>query len=303
MGEKEERIKQRREIIRRRHYGDKKETDNPASSHGKKDDDFGQVKSEQQVVESVSHLQRRKKDQVDTITSFRVNADTAEGALRIEHETFRQTYLSIIKKENEQIQYPRSSWESVSDENDLIRCHDIIEGIKHDYEETITRKDELIESFRKSLIKQDDLYIECLRQHEAVANKVRKKSTTELETMVALYKDELKSIDEAFREDRSSMLSNGTNTLSSLSQKMSTSAKDHLNDMYRRKEDKEENILQTHDAMAEDFNGLRDRLQKQVTDLERQLSVSKGMYSGRWRQRERERESILTTPRTFILFY
>ncbi len=281
MGEKEERIKQRREVIHRRYYGTENETDNPASSHEKTDANFEQLKSEQQVVESVSHLQRRKKDQIDSITSFRVSADTAEGALRIEHEITRKNYLSIIKKEHEHIQYPRSSWESVSDENDLIRCHEIIEGIKHEYEEIIARKDDLIERFKERLIKQDDLYIECLRQHEVVTNRVREQSTTELEAMVALYKNELKSIDETFQETRRNMLSNGTETLTSLSQKKSTDAKGHLNDMYRRKEEKEDNILQTHDAMTADFNGLRTRLQRQVTDLEQQLSVSKGMYSGR----------------------
>lgn len=277
---KEERIRKRRELLKRQLSNDE---DQPLTTSSSEEDrsKHAPLRNEQQIAESVSHLQRVKNEQLNEIASFRIDTDRREAKRRVEHEHSRKEYMEITKAEIESnVQGPETCWASMSNEDDLLRFHEGMEMMKSAYDEIIERKSELIDSLKSKLLLRDELFLTGLSEQETTATKLRELSAKELEALDSLYMNELKSIKEAFREDRKNMIGGQASTLASLANTKSAVSEESLDAMRRRKESKEENVLETHDLVVEKYNKMRNRLQEQVTELERELSMSKGIYSG-----------------------
>jgi len=180
MNDKEERIKRRREIIQKqRENVTKKEVDNLASTTETSPSDHQDLKSEQQIADSLSQLRHRKANLISEVTYIRINVDRRECSRRIEHENSRNENLSQARAEDGKAHSDSDTkWGDVINQGaDLKQVHDAMEHIRGNYDEILQRKDNLIEDFRCKLRQQDHLYLETLREYERIIDRTRELTT------------------------------------------------------------------------------------------------------------------------------
>lgn len=289
MPDKEERIKRRREIIQKRcsekvTKGDqinKEVTANDCESVGKPLD-HEHLKSEQQIAESVSQLRRRKENHIQDVSSTRIKVNHEESSRRIQHEHKRSEIIEKAKagqKLNAEDVLIEIDWDTLDqDAIDLKEIHDTMKKIKSNYDEILAEKDSLIDDFREELKQQDQLYLDGLRSQERTIDHTREMTTKQISAIKAFGDDELKAIDEAFEEDRRILINEQSAHLKSLGDKKRSAVKESLQTVDTRKDDNEKDILNAHDAVNAEYNTLRNKLQDQVAQLEREWSVSRGLY-------------------------
>ena len=297
MNDKEERIKRRREIIQKqRENVTKKEVDNLASTTETSPSDHQDLKSEQQIADSLSQLRHRKANLISEVTYIRINVDRRECSRRIEHENSRNENLSQARAEDGKAHSDSDTkWGDVINQGaDLKQVHDAMEHIRGNYDDILQRKDNLIEDFRCKLRQQDHLYLETLREYERIIDRTRELTTDQTLAIQKLCKDESKSIDEAFREDRRILIDEQSTQLKSLMEKKRCDVVTSLTSMQGRMGTKEQSLLTTHDKVTEEYNVLRNKLQEQVAELEREWSVSRGLYSVSTDQIEYDHREIET---------
>ena len=284
MSEKEERIKRRRETIqKRRDNAGKVKADNSETTNSVTSPSSGHehLKSEQQIVESISHLRRRKESLFKELSSIRIDVDSRENSHRIECESRRN---DILKQTKEGIDIGNDDIAALSkhdkqDSDDIKETHETMEMIRKKYNAILDNKDIVIEVFKKKLRDHDHDYLETLKKHESIIDNIRDLTMDQISVMQKLRVDELKSIDEAFREDRRALIEEHSINLKTLMEKKESIVVSSLDSIQNRMDEKEKRILQAHDTVSKEYNDLRDKLQEQVTQLEREWSVSRGLYS------------------------
>ncbi len=288
MSAREDRIRRRREIIQKRcsenaTKGDQDDKDSTTSESIEKDSNNECLKSEQQIAESLSQLKRRKDNHIQDATSIRVKVDREENVRRIERESYRSKInekAKAVLKQNLNIDgSTKIDWDALDPGTvELKEIYNNMEKIKNNYDEILAEKDCLIEEFRLELKQQDQLYLESLKNQEETIDRTREMTSKQISAIKTFCDDELKAIDESFQEDRRHLIQEHAAHLKSLAAKKRSAADESLRAASDRKDEKEKKILDAHDAVNAEYNALRDKLQDQVAQLEREWSVSRGLY-------------------------
>jgi hypothetical protein len=286
MSSKEERIERRREIIQKRYYENytnEHQCNEEASvneSEGKSLD-HERLLSEQQIAESLSQLHRRKDDHIKDTKSIREEVDGDENARRTQYEKERSKLIEKAKcgglNDGVSIEIV---WDISEDETTtrMRELHEKMEEIKKNYNDILAEKDSLIDDFEDKLKHQDQIYLEGLRKQEHTIDLTQKMAKKQISAIKKFCDDELKAIEEAFQEDRRILINEQTIHLKSLADKKREAVKGSLQTMQSRKQEKDRKILNTYDSVNEEYNALRNKLQDQVSKLEREWSVSRGLH-------------------------
>lgn len=286
MSEKKERIKRRREIINKRLHEKAViagETNKEVAAIENSSSDDEVLKSDQQIAESVSQLQRKKENHTRDVTSTRVKVNKEESLRRICHEIKRREIIEKARDGGKQENICDSAgietnWDDITHNEDIRNVHNTMKKIKETYDDIIEKKNSLLEDFLCQLKQQDHTYLESLRNQTDTINHARELSTKQISAIKAFSDQELKSINEAFRDDRRNLINDHSAHLKSLADKKRSLIEQSVKTLELRNLDREKKIGNAYDEVNKEYNALREKLQDQVVQLEREWSISRGLH-------------------------
>lgn len=276
---KEARIRLRRERIRRRYDDSPKESTELSRPSDRVT--FSDETSERQIFESLQHLAKVKKDSLDTISRFRINVSNLENERRVEEESLRESRFRSAQCDEgaESSNKLDARWDNLSLVDNPIDLFDEMEEIRVLHLNTLRQSDIIVNDLKGKLIERDEAFIDNLREQAKHINELQTtidKATMDLETH---YCDELKSIEEAFVEDRASKIQDQAKNLSLLVENKMKNLEHSLEELFRRKHEKQKISSQHQDEATKTYNELKTDLYEQVNKIECDLAISQGMYA------------------------
>jgi hypothetical protein len=282
---KEERIKRRRDIIQRRREGSlRKEFDQENDKHEIASCNLFQ--SEQQVVESLSQLERCMENQIQDVTAIQIKLGREESAIRAKNELNQSEILKQVESNDDNDDNEEHLVETIWDEiqaffpnTDVRETHDALENAKMKFEHLLHEKDGMIDILSDGLKEQDLVFLETVKNQEITADSMRALVDNQMLSIQRLSRYELRSVEEMFEKDRGTLLEEHSSEIRSLVQKKRLEEIASLNAMQKRVDEKTENAAKTHDEVTEEYNSLQNKLQEQVSQLERDWSLSRGLYA------------------------
>ena len=125
------------------------------------EDEMMRFKGQQQIANSLKHLDGKKANGIDVITGIRVKADWAESQRRIAEETQRQHRLKALQEEavrsGKQNASVEMRWAELLDKNIPQELFAAIEEQRQNCAAIISSKDALIAEFHLQLKMKDQL--------------------------------------------------------------------------------------------------------------------------------------------------
>ena len=284
MDEKQARIRLRRERIRRRYEDSLKESNDLSRGIDERITSGVTETSERQIFESLQHLAKVKKDYLDSITSFRISVTRRENDRRVQEEIHRESRYQSTKQQNDVVQSSenetlKAQWDLLKEIDNPMEQFEAMERIQALYQHSLNSSDMILNDLRGKLIQKDEAFIENLRNQAINVNQLQETIDKTKLDMQTHYCDELKSIEEAFVDDRTSKMQNQANDLSLLVQNKMKSLELRLEELLKRRNDKQKIASQHQDEAIKTYNELKTSLYNQVNKIECDLAISKGMYA------------------------
>ena len=126
------------------------------------------LQGQQQIANSLSHLDKKKSSGITSVTDIRVAADFRENQRRINEELLRQDRLQRLQEEavrsGKQNAAVEMKWAELLDQNMPQELHKEILHQKSACADIISSKDGLIREFQQQLKSKDEEYVKALKQ-------------------------------------------------------------------------------------------------------------------------------------------
>ena len=165
--DKEERKRVRQARVDARNASEDKEAGSKAGRGGAQEE-VRRSKGQQQIADSLAHLDKKKSGGIENITHIRVAADWREGQRRVAEEKQRQERLQRLQEEavrsGKQNAAVEMRWAELLDQNMPQELHSEIEAQKEACGQIIASKDTLIREFQLQLKAKDEEYVKALKQ-------------------------------------------------------------------------------------------------------------------------------------------
>ena len=165
--DKEERKRVRQARVDARNASEDKEAGSKAGRGGAQEE-VRRSKGQQQIADSLAHLDKKKSGGIENITHIRVAADWREGQRRVAEEKQRQERLQRLQEEavrsGKQNAAVEMRWAELLDQNMPQELHSEIEAQKEACGQIIASKDSLIREFQLQLKAKDEEYVKALKQ-------------------------------------------------------------------------------------------------------------------------------------------
>lgn len=280
MNEKEERKRIRRERIRRRFDNSPQEVAqlSPVSESKSKKEN-----SEIQVLESLAFLVKKKKDDLDTVTHFRVDSVQNETDRRLKEEEFRERRYQISEPNgkidtNDEIERLQLSWESLLQIDKPLDLFGEMTSIKSSYNHVLDQKDTIISELKKQLIEKDEAYLDNLRKQSDITTQLQFSMDNSMLDLQTHYCNELKSIKDTLVDDRTLRIQSQLKMLNELVENKAKHIEYGLEELMRRREEKQNVLECSQDKTTQVYNDLKTNLYAQVNKLECELAISRAIY-------------------------
>lgn len=169
-------------------------------------------KGQQQIADSLSHLDKKKSHGITSVTQIRVAADYRENSRRINEETARQERLQRLQEEavrsGKQNAAVEMRWAELLDHNMPQELYKEIVSQKQACGQIIESKNDLIRDFQQQLKSKDEEYVKALKQQADDAEEMLIRMRSEFKELQEEYEVELDAIEEAFLNERDELLAN-----------------------------------------------------------------------------------------------
>lgn len=273
----EERKRIRRRRIEKRHAAETNADETKDSlSQG------AQKSGQQQVSESLFHLDRRKFAGIQDVTSIRVETDEHEAKRRIDDERTRHDRLAKLQHEalasakaNAAIEM---KWAELLEREIPQELHHEIQLQMSSCSSIIHSKDSLISEFQRQLRAKDEEYVRALRKQAADVEELLVRIRKEFRELHSEYDKELDAIEDAYGEERDKMIGDHSAEMDELFDQRRTrenyykEAKQKREEMYQR--EMEDLITRG----ADQYNKLKIELEMNIQTLKEQLEEIRATY-------------------------
>ena len=239
-------------------------------------------KGQQQIANSLKHLDGKKATGIDGITEIRVKADWEESQRRIAEETQRQQRLKALQEEavrtGKQNASVEMKWAELLDKQIPQELFAAIEEQKKNCAAIIESKDALIAEFHLQLKMKDEEYVKSLKTQSEDVESLLTKMRTEFKELQSEYEVELLAIEDAFLTERSELLTANKGEIDDLFDRRKQAELDFMAVKQKREEAHQQEIedLIVHDS--EEYNKLKIKLETDIQTLEQQLEEMQATY-------------------------
>jgi hypothetical protein len=225
-------------------------------------------------------------NQIQDVTAIQIKLGREESAIRAKNELNQSEILKQVESNDDNDDNEEHLVETIWDEiqaffpnTDVRETHDALENAKMKFEHLLHEKDGMIDILSDGLKEQDLVFLETVKNQEITADSMRALVDNQMLSIQRLSRYELRSVEEMFEKDRGTLLEEHSSEIRSLVQKKRLEEIASLNAMQKRVDEKTENAAKTHDEVTEEYNSLQNKLQEQVSQLERDWSLSRGLYA------------------------
>lgn len=246
------------------------------------EEEMMRFKGQQQIANSLKHLDGTKSKGIDSITSIRVKADWEESQRRIVEETKRQERLRDLQEEavrsGKQNAAVEMRWADLLDKQIPQELFTAIEEQKKNCAAIIASKDKLISEFHLQLKMKDEEYVKSLKSQSDDVENLLSKMRSEFKELQGEYEVELMAIEDAFMTERSELLQANKNDIDALFDSRKQAELDYMAAKQKREEEDQQEIedLIVHDS--EEYNKLKIKLETDIQTLEQQLEEMQATY-------------------------
>lgn len=277
---KEERIKVRQRRIEARNASKNDEARNGRGNEVL--ENAIRSKGQQQVADSLAHLDKKKMRGIEGVTNVRVAADWRESQRRDEEEKQRQERLHRLQEEavrsGKQNAAVELRWSELLDQNMPQELHDEIESQKAACAEIIASKDTLIREFQLQLKAKDEEYVKSLKQQAQDIEDLLQRMRLEFKELQQEYELELEAIEDAFLTERDELLSANRAEIEGLFEKRREMELLYMDRKREREEQYQQEIEELLVRDAEEYNNLKIKLETDIQTLEQQLEEMRATY-------------------------
>jgi len=246
------------------------------------EEETSRYKGQQQIADSLAHLDKKKSSGIDSVTMVRVEADWRESQRRISEEQQRQERLRALQEEavrsGKQNASVEMRWSQLLQKTMPQELYESIHGQKQACADILASKDSLIREFNLQLKAKDEEYVRALKQQSEDVEEVLERMRAEFKDLQEEYEVELESVEDAFLSDRTKLLERNKEEIDALFDKRKTAELDFMDQKQKREEmyQKEVEDLIVHDQ--EEYNKLKIKLETDIQTLEQQLEEMQATY-------------------------
>lgn len=237
---------------------------------------------QQQVVESLFHLDRRKKAGLQDVTAIRVASDEMESKRRIDDESLRRDRLA--KLQDEALASAKAN-AAVEMKWAQILEKEIPQELQHEIQiqmascsAIIRSKDELISEFQRQLRNKDEEYVRTLRQQAEDVEELLTRIRREFEEMQAEYDKELDAIEEAYMDERDRFISDHTADIDLMFEQRRGKENYYKETKQKREEQYQRDVDELITKGADQYNKLKIELELNIQTLKQQLEDIRATY-------------------------
>ncbi|KAJ1446860.1 sperm tail-domain-containing protein [Pelagophyceae sp. CCMP2097] len=258
--------------------------DNEASNKRGKEaaEESSRSKGQQQIANSLTHLDKKKGGGIENITQIRVAADWREARRRVAEEQQRQDRLQRLQEEavrsGQQNAAVEMRWAELLDQNMPQELHDDIEAQKSACSEIVASKDALIREFQLQLKLKDEEYVKALKQQADDVEELLRRMRLEFKELHEEYEVELEAIEDAFLTERDDVLQANKAAVDSLFEQRREMELQYMDRKRAREEAYQTEIEDLLVKDAEEYNKLKIKLETDIQALEQQLEEMRATY-------------------------
>ncbi|KAL0587613.1 hypothetical protein ABG067_002909 [Albugo candida] len=237
---------------------------------------------EQQVQSSANHLHDLKLSSTNQITSVRVRADDLEAKRRIEEESRLRIRHSRIHQEAAESNAKNGSieakWGDLGQMNMPQEIQDELQVLNTACEEIVSSKNRVILEFQKELRKKDEDYVKSLRIQSEDVEQLIARMGQQYRELQEEYELELSYMEQAFIKERCELVEANRAEIDALFDARREMEISFLEMKQARDEKNVQEIEALRVRDAEEYNGLKIKLETNMQTLEQQLEDMRAAY-------------------------
>ncbi|GFH60524.1 hypothetical protein CTEN210_17000 [Chaetoceros tenuissimus] len=283
MSTREERIQKRRELIQERCA---KAVNNGEENNEVNLEDTVSIKNEEiphhgikQVNQSLSLMNLTKNTHVKEITNIQLKQEKAEHQLRKIYSKERQEVSRLAGEAKSMLHQDFVENFNISPNDDVKEVYSQLESIRNGCQSNLEAFSNVVNQLHAILRCQEQQYIDTVKQQENFVDTIRNLMCAQLSSLETLANDELLAIEEMYEVDRNSLIEKQKSQLDAMIRDKEEFEQQELQLVSTAAEERSLATLKVYDEVNKEYNALRDKLQNEVYELEREWSVSKGLYS------------------------
>ena len=239
-------------------------------------------KGEEQVRASRRELTLLKTAASDAVTKYRVETDAQENERRIREEVHQAARMQKTQEEASMSQRRQGSIQMKFDS--LYQCkvpQDLLKEIEQQREacnKVIEIKDQLIREFRAQLRDKEEEYVKSLKQQSEDIDRLIETMHAQTNTMVAAYTRELKSIEDAFCQERRELLDANEKEIEGLVNQRRARERDHGKRREARVWEDQKVLEDKYEENAEKYNKSKMDMQHDIHGLAQEMERMRALY-------------------------
>ncbi|CAM9946191.1 unnamed protein product, partial [Phaeothamnion confervicola] len=239
-------------------------------------------KGQQQAVDALAHLDKKKAAGIDAVTAVRVGADERETQRRDSEERKRQERLQRLQEEavrsGKQNAAIEMRWSELLEQNMPQELHDDVEAQKAACARVVAGKDALVAAFQAQLKAKDEEYIKGLKQQAADVDELLRRVRTETRELRDAYDAELEAVDDAFLQERDEVLATNKAEMDAIFERRRETDLAHMERKQRLQERQHDEIEEMLTRDSEEYSKLKVKLESDMATLEQQLEEMRATY-------------------------
>lgn len=289
-GDKEERIKARRQRIAERVEAAKRSASSGTDGEQSDSTTYATTTSHEPsnaVKQALTKLSTMRMRTDASVAQIVLDAHQSEAQRRKQLNAHCQ---ELHNKVNAEVHKEQHDFEKEEDGNtnpgydQLVHLHDALEvkesleSAQRASEHIVHSKEQLIDELNKALREQDDAYSRALKQQAEEIDTLISRMGAQYRELESACADELRAVEDAFLRERSEVLDANEKELESLRQRWHNQRQQYQKQLEDRMEEYNNEIVRLRQQDAEDFNILKIRLETDIQNLEQHLEAMRATY-------------------------
>ena len=232
------------------------------------------LKSDIQLINSMSHLDKKKSNGILRVTELRVKSNDEEYQRRLKEEENRHERMVAVENEAKQssrFRMKENDWKSMLESKTLEGLKEGMEKLKRRMQDAVDIKAKMIQQLRHEIKRKDEGFVNALNENTSAIEELRQRITQESKRMALAYRLEMNAIDEAFLEDRMQLLTEHKKEINGLMLKKKAVELKWIQKQNHRRSQFENEADQEQAKGDDQYNKLKIKLEKDVHQLEYKL--------------------------------
>ncbi|KAG5186134.1 sperm tail-domain-containing protein [Tribonema minus] len=276
--DKEERKKTRRQRVSKALVAQE-----PGRKAGAQEAHVNEVsESEQQVADSLAHLDKNKSAGIDSVTAVRVAADDRETQRRVAEEAARLERMRRLQEESVLSSRANAAvemrWGELLEQGMPRELHAEVEAQRDACAAIVASKDALIAEFQAQLRAKDEEYVKALKAQAVDVTELLRRMRAEFASLRQAYALELEAIEAAFLRERSAQLSANKAEVDALFDKRREGELAYMEARARRQAQYQAEVEELLTRDGEEYIKLKVKLETDIQTLEQQLEEMRATY-------------------------